>query len=109
MIAESGVGFHTSDTIMGIDELPASMVIVGGGYVAAEFAHIFSGLGVAVRLVEMAPRAARHVRHSDISERFTALAAAATGTSICRPRSPGSGGMATTAPGWPWNSRTARR
>ena len=32
-----------------IGKLPASIVIVGGGYVAAEFAHIFSGLGVAIR------------------------------------------------------------
>ena len=56
VIAESGVEFHTSDTIMGIDELPASLVIVGGGYVAVEFAHIFASLGVAVHLIEMAPR-----------------------------------------------------
>ncbi len=73
VIAESGAGFHTSDTIMGIDDLPASMVIVGGGYVAAEFAHIFSSLGVAVRLVEMAPRLLGTF-DTPIAERFTALA-----------------------------------
>jgi mycothione reductase len=73
VIAESGVGFHTSDTIMGIGELPASMVIVGGGYVAAEFAHIFSCLGVAVRVIEMAPRLLGTF-DTAIAERFTALA-----------------------------------
>jgi mycothione reductase len=73
VIAESGVTFHTSDTVMGIDELPASMVIVGGGYVAVEFAHIFSCLGVAVRLVELAPRLIDTFDIS-IAERFTALA-----------------------------------
>ncbi len=73
VIAESGVTFHTSDTIMGIDELPGSMVIVGGGYVAAEFAHIFSCLGVAVRVVEMAPRLLGTF-DTPIAERFTALA-----------------------------------
>jgi mycothione reductase len=73
VIAESGVAFHTSDSIMGIDELPASMVIVGGGYVAVEFAHIFSCLGVAVRLVEMAPRLL-DTFDTSIAERFTALA-----------------------------------
>jgi mycothione reductase len=73
VVAESGAAFHTSDTIMGIDELPASMVIVGGGYVAVEFAHIFSCLGVAVRMVEMAPRLIGTFDTS-IAERFTALA-----------------------------------
>ena len=73
VIAESGVTFHTSDTIMGIGELPGSMVIVGGGYVAAEFAHIFSCLGVAVRVVEMAPRLLGTF-DTAIAERFTALA-----------------------------------
>jgi mycothione reductase len=73
VVAESGVTFHTSDTIMHLDELPASMVIVGGGYVAVEFAHIFSCLGVAVRLVEMAPRLI-DTFDTGIAERFTALA-----------------------------------
>jgi mycothione reductase len=53
-IAESGVSYHTSDTVMRLDELPASMIIVGGGYIAAEFAHLFSGLGVSVRVVSKA-------------------------------------------------------
>jgi pyruvate/2-oxoglutarate dehydrogenase complex dihydrolipoamide dehydrogenase (E3) component len=41
---------------MRIGTVPASIVIVGGGYVAAEFAHIFSGLGVAIHMIDMAPR-----------------------------------------------------
>ena len=44
-IAECGVEYHTSDTIMRIAELPEHLVIVGGGFVAAEFAHVFSALG----------------------------------------------------------------
>ncbi|HVU91690.1 MAG TPA: FAD-dependent oxidoreductase, partial [Jatrophihabitans sp.] len=47
-IAESGVPFFTSDTIMRLDERPERMVIVGGGYIAAEFAHVFSSFGTAV-------------------------------------------------------------
>ena len=39
------VEYHTSDTVMRLEELPERMVIVGGGYVAAEFAHVFSALG----------------------------------------------------------------
>ena len=72
-IAEAGVGFHTSDTIMHIDELPARMVIAGGGYVAAEFAHIFSALGVDVSLVNLGPRLLESFDPA-ISDRFTELA-----------------------------------
>lgn len=42
---------HTSDSIMRIDALPASLTIIGGGAVAAEMAHIFSGFGVDVTVV----------------------------------------------------------
>ena len=44
----SSATVHTSDTIMGIDALPKSIAILGGGYVAAEFAHIFSSFGTEV-------------------------------------------------------------
>lgn len=73
VVAESGVAFHTSDTVMRIDELPARMVIIGGGYVAAEFAHVFSQLGVDIRLVNLAPRLLDDF-DPEISGRFTALA-----------------------------------
>jgi mycothione reductase len=73
VIAGSGVEFHTSDTIMRIDELPARLVIIGGGYVAAEFAHVFSSLGVDIRLVNRGPRLLENFDPA-ISGRFTALA-----------------------------------
>jgi mycothione reductase len=55
-ILECGVHYYTSDTIMRIPELPEHLVIVGGGFVAAEFAHIFSALGVRITLVELRTR-----------------------------------------------------
>jgi mycothione reductase len=67
------VEFHTSDTIMRIDELPARLVIIGGGYVAAEFAHVFSSLGVDIRLVNRGPRLLENFDPA-ISGRLTALA-----------------------------------
>jgi len=73
VIADAGVEFWTSDNIMRIDELPASMVIVGGGSVAAEFAHIFSGLGVEIHIVNQADTLLATL-DADVSERFTALA-----------------------------------
>src|SRR5690606_13201168 len=39
------VKIHTSDTVMRLDALPEHILIVGGGFISAEFAHIFSGLG----------------------------------------------------------------
>ncbi len=73
-VLECGVEYHTSDTIMRIAELPEHLVIIGGGYVAAEFAHIFSALGVRITLVI---RDGTMLRHSDdtICERFTRIAA----------------------------------
>ncbi len=41
----------TSNKIFQLPELPGSMLIYGGGYIATEFASILSGLGVEVTLV----------------------------------------------------------
>lgn len=72
-IADSGVPFHTSDTVMRIDNLPATMTIIGGGYIAAEFAHVFSALGVEVTLATRGPALLRG-EDDDISRGFTELA-----------------------------------
>lgn len=45
------VPHHTSDTVMRLPELPGRMLIVGGGFIAAELAHVFGGLGTDVTLV----------------------------------------------------------
>ena len=37
--------FHTSDSIMRIDALPERLVIIGGGFIAIEMAHIFGSFG----------------------------------------------------------------
>jgi mycothione reductase len=72
-VTASGVPYHTSDTVMRIDELPARMVILGGGYIAAEFAHVFSALGVEVTLATRGPALLRH-QDEAVSERFTEVA-----------------------------------
>jgi glutathione reductase (NADPH) len=41
----------TSNEAFHLEELPRSIVIVGGGYIAVEFANIFHGLGVETTLV----------------------------------------------------------
>ncbi|ULP46099.1 mycothione reductase [Mycolicibacter virginiensis] len=74
-IADSGARYYTSDDIMRIAELPEHLVIVGGGFIAAEFAHVFSALGVRVTVVI---RGSTLLRHCDetVAERFTRIAAA---------------------------------
>lgn len=74
-VVESGVTYYTSDNVMRLPKLPESMVILGTGFIAMEFAHVFSALGTRVSVVARSGRLLRHL-DSDLSERFTALAAA---------------------------------
>ncbi|ROZ64012.1 mycothione reductase [Kocuria soli] len=60
---------HTSDTVMRLPEWPARVVIVGGGYIAAEFAHIFHGLGAHVTQLNRSDRLLRG-QDREIAERF---------------------------------------
>ncbi|MDN5797191.1 MAG: mycothione reductase [Intrasporangium sp.] len=87
VIAGCGVPFHTSDTIMRIDELPEHLLVVGGGFIAAEMAHIFGGLGSRVTVIARGPRLLRHL-DSEIAERFTEVARdqwdVRTGTTVMR-------------------------
>src|SRR6478609_4769182 len=61
---------HTSDTIMRIDELPERLVVVGGGYIAAEFAHIFASFGTRITQLVRGNRLLRH-HDADIATTFT--------------------------------------
>ncbi|WP_092977894.1 mycothione reductase [Actinopolyspora lacussalsi] len=68
------VEYHTSDSVMRLESLPESMIIMGTGFIGAEFAHIFSALGVRVTMVGRSGRVLRG-EDDDISARFTELAA----------------------------------
>jgi mycothione reductase len=66
------VPYLTSNTVMRLHELPASMAVLGGGYVAAEMAHIFGSLGTKVTIIQRRDRMLdRH--DADVSARFTEL------------------------------------
>ncbi|MGB3764238.1 MAG: mycothione reductase [Ornithinimicrobium sp.] len=73
VIADSDVPVHTSDTVMRLDSLPKTMLIVGGGYIASEFAHVFSELGVTVSLVNRGRGLLRQV-DEEVSAAFTTAA-----------------------------------
>ena len=50
------VQFDTSDTIFDIQDIPKSVVIIGGGVIGVEFATIFASLKTEVTIVEAADR-----------------------------------------------------
>ena len=47
-----GIEYLTNETALELVEKPESMVIIGGGYVAAEFAHFFEAMGTKVTIVQ---------------------------------------------------------
>jgi mycothione reductase len=59
----AAVPYLTSDTVMRLDRLPKSLVVLGGGYIAAEMSHVFGSLGTQVTIVarseHLLPRARR--------------------------------------------------
>lgn len=63
----------TSSEALSLEQLPRSMVIIGGGFIAMEFSHIFAAFGVEVTIVEMVDRLlANH--DQDISATIAELA-----------------------------------
>ncbi len=52
-IKVDGKVIHTSDTIINIEKVPQSMLIIGGGVIGLEFASLFSSFSSKVTVVEM--------------------------------------------------------
>ncbi|MFC1919293.1 dihydrolipoyl dehydrogenase [Chloroflexota bacterium] len=50
------VDYLTNETVLRLNELPDSLIIIGGGYIAVEYGHFFAAMGTRVTLVEMADR-----------------------------------------------------
>ncbi|MCC6668318.1 MAG: Si-specific NAD(P)(+) transhydrogenase [Polyangiaceae bacterium] len=48
-------GIDDSDEILGIEKLPSSLTILGGGVIGCEYACMFAALGVSVTLVDARP------------------------------------------------------
>ncbi|RLV47743.1 mycothione reductase [Nocardioides mangrovicus] len=67
------VEHHTSDTVMRLATLPDRIAIVGGGYIGAEFAHVFSGFGSQVTQIHRGD-ALLQAEDTDVATRFTAIA-----------------------------------
>jgi pyruvate/2-oxoglutarate dehydrogenase complex dihydrolipoamide dehydrogenase (E3) component len=63
------VGFLTSDTALELTKLPRSLIVLGGGAVALEFAQFFARFGVKVTLIQRSP----HVLHEMDSDAATVI------------------------------------
>jgi len=63
-------GFHTSDSIMRLPELPKRLGIIGGGFIAVEMGHVFAGLGSEVTMINRSHTLLRAF-DEDIATRFT--------------------------------------
>lgn len=50
------VDYLTNDSLLELTDLPESLIIMGGGYIAVEFCHFFAAMGTRVTILEMADR-----------------------------------------------------
>ncbi len=67
------VNYLTSSDALELEQKPESLIIVGGGYIAAEMAFFFSEMGVDVTVVERSERLLIR-EDQEISEKFTDIA-----------------------------------
>lgn len=47
------IDYLTNETVLELKERPGSIIIVGGGYIAVEYAHFFAAMGTGVMILEM--------------------------------------------------------
>lgn len=98
----AGVTLHTSDTVMRLADQPGRMLVVGGGYIAAEMAHVFAGMGTEVVLSVRGEAMLRHL-DGDVSAAFTRAAVGQwdvrTGTTVTDLRTDAEGITATLSDG----------
>lgn len=66
-------GVHTSDSVMRLEKLPERIIVIGGGFIACEFAAIFSGLGSATTQLVRKDALMRHL-DSELVSAFNAEA-----------------------------------
>ncbi|HEV2639157.1 MAG TPA: mycothione reductase [Actinocrinis sp.] len=67
-------GYLTNEDAMRLDELPQRLIILGSGFIASEFAHVFSSLGTKVTVVARSGGLLR-AQDEEVSAFFTGLAA----------------------------------
>ncbi|MDO5032480.1 mycothione reductase [Corynebacterium sp.] len=73
VFADSDVKIYTNEDIMRMPKQPESLIVVGGGFIAMEFAHVFDGLGTKVTVVNRSETLLRFL-DEDLSSRFNEIA-----------------------------------
>ena len=68
------IEYLTSREALYLDELPGSLVVMGGGYIAVELGYVFETMGTDVSIVEMNDTLI-HREDGDIASAFTDIAA----------------------------------
>jgi len=63
------VGYLDNISALALGELPKSLIVVGGGYIAAEFGHFFSAMGTRVTMLGRNPRLLK-TTEPEVSEIF---------------------------------------
>ena len=66
----SDSGFITSDEALRLQKQPAELIILGGGFIAAELGHFFGALGTRVRVIHRRPLLLRH-EDEEVAAKFT--------------------------------------
>jgi dihydrolipoamide dehydrogenase len=61
------IDYLTNENVLELKERPNSLIIIGGGYIAVEYAHFFVAMGTKVTIIEMLGRIAQS-EESEISE-----------------------------------------
>ena len=60
-------GYLTNESVLELTQKPSSLIIIGGGYIAAEFGHFFAAMGTKVTILQRAERLVRS-EEPEISE-----------------------------------------
>ena len=67
-----GVNYLTSKEALELEEQPEKLLILGGGYIAAELAHFYGSLGTDISIIEMKKTLVNN-EDTEIREKFTEL------------------------------------
>ncbi|MFE9629429.1 mycothione reductase [Streptomyces sp. NPDC006463] len=86
-VAASGLPYETSDTVMRLDGPPRHLAVLGGGYIAAELAHVFHAAGSRVTVIEQEDTLLADL-DEDVAAAYTEIAGdrydVRTGTALTR-------------------------
>ena len=67
-VDSDGRTITTSDTVLNLEHLPRTMVVVGAGVIGIEYASMFAALGVQVTVIDGRPRPLEFLDHEIVDE-----------------------------------------